>query len=407
MTGPGSDPVADAYEGPPPTRRPEYWQVGPVVPPWGPQGPGAPPAPWGPAQWAPQPWPPQPPRQWAPQPWGPPPWGPPPPAVRWAPPPGTPPHDEPRSFLQAMRSRDWAWWRPLLGLFLLAVVYLALAVVTAVAGVLGLLAGGVDPGALPDLAVDQLTDPWVLLLVNVSLIVAIPCVWMAWAVAHGMRRGWSSSVLARLRRRLFVPYTLMALGTLGVGIGLSVLVTFTVGDEEVTGPVSSLGWLLVVVLLTTPLQSAAEEYVFRGYLSQAIAGWIRAPQAGAVVAAVLSALLFAAAHGSQDLLTFLDRFAFGLAASAVVWLTGGLEAAIALHAVNNVLVFVLAGTLGEGVATEEVPAGIGIGFAVLSLASMGGYVAVVARSRRRLLPETRTAAFDLCLPGAPPPLPAR
>ena len=41
----------------------------------------------------------------------------------------------------------------------------------------------------------------------------------------------------------------------------------------------------------------------------------------------------------------------------MVWLTGGLEAAIVLHAVNNVLVFVLAGALGEGVATEEVPDG--------------------------------------------------
>lgn len=406
MTGPGGDPAADAYEGPPPTRRPERWEGVPVAPPgpWGPPpwGPPGPPQP----QWAPQQWAPQ---QWAPQPWGTPPWGPvpPPPAVRWAPPPGTPPHDEPRSFLLAMRARDWAWWRPLLGLLLLAVVYLTLAVLTAVAGVLGLLASGVDPGALPDLGFDQLTDPWVLLFLNASLIVAIPCVWMAWAVAHGMRRGWSSSVLARLRPRLFLPYTVMALVTLGVGIGLAVLLTFTVGDEEVTGPVRSLGWLLVVVLLTTPLQSAAEEYVFRGYLSQAIAGWIRAPQVGAVVAAVLSALLFAAAHGSQDTLTFLDRFAFGLAASAVVWLTGGLEAAIVLHAVNNVLVFVLAGTLGEGVATEEAPAGIGVGFAVLSLMSMAAYVAVVARSRRRLAPETRTAAVDLRLPVPSPPVAAR
>ena len=115
----------------------------------------------------------------------------------------------------------------------------------------------------------------------------------------------------------------------------------------------------------------------------------------------------AAAHGSQDGLTFLDRFAFGLAASAVVWLTGGLEAAIVLHAVNNVLVFVLAGTLGEGVATEEVPAGIGVGFAVLSLVSMAAYVAVVARSRRRLVPETRTAAVDLRLPVPSPPVAAR
>jgi membrane protease YdiL (CAAX protease family) len=305
-----------------------------------------------------------------------------------------------------MRSRDWAWWRPLLGLLLLAVVYVALAVVTVVAGVFGALASGADPGALPDLTLDEVGNPWLLLFLNASLIVAIPCVWMVWAVAHGMRRGWSSSVLARLRSRLLLPYTLIALGTLGVGIGLAVLVSFTVGGEEVTGPVSSFGWLLVVVLLTTPLQSAAEEYVFRGYLSQAIAGWIRAPLAGAVVAALVSALLFAAAHGAQDPLTFLDRFAFGLAASAVVWLTGGLEAAIVLHAVNNVVIFVLAGALGAGVATHEVPAGIGLGFAAISLASMGAYVAVVARSRRRLQPETRTAAVDLRVPSRPVPVPA-
>jgi membrane protease YdiL (CAAX protease family) len=171
--------------------------------------------------------------------------------------------------------------------------------------------------------------------------------------------------------------------------------------------VSAFGWLLVVVLLTTPLQSAAEEYVFRGYLSQVIAGWVRAPQAGALIAAVLTAALFSAAHGPSDVLTFLDRFAFGLAASAVVWLTGGLEAAIVLHAVNNVLVFVLAGALGEGVATEALPGGLGLGFAALSLVSMAAYVVAMARFRRRLRPETRTAAVDLRVPGHPVPVPAR
>jgi membrane protease YdiL (CAAX protease family) len=305
-----------------------------------------------------------------------------------------------------MRSRDWTWWRPALGLLLLVAVYAALSVVTAVAGVLGFLASGADLGTLPDLALDEFSNPWVLLFLNASLIVAIPSVWMAWAVVHGMRRGWSSSVLARLRRRLLLPYVGYAVGTVGLGIGLSVLLGFTAGGEEVTGPVSAYGWLLVVVLLTTPLQSAAEEYVFRGYLSQAIAGWVRSPLVGAVVAAGLSALLFAAAHGQQDTLTFLDRFAFGLTASAVVWLTGGLEAAIVLHAVNNVLVFVLAGALGDGVATDAVPAGVGLAFAALSLASMGAYVAVVARTRGRLLPETRTGAVDLRTPAPSVPVPA-
>ena len=106
----------------------------------------------------------------------------------------------------------------------------------------------------------------------------------------------------------------------------------------------------VVVVLTTPLQSAAEEYLFRGYLSQAIAG------VGALAAGrARSWPAWSPRRCSRrrtcppDLPTFLDRFAFGLAASAVVWLTGGLEAAIVLHAVNNVLVFVLAGALGDGV----------------------------------------------------------
>jgi uncharacterized protein len=373
MTGPWGQGFDEPYTGPPPTRRPEPWQ-------------------WPTGYWQggyrPAPWP--------PHPWGPPPVVP-PANVRWAPPPGTPPHDEPQSFLRAMRSRDWAWWRPALGLLLLSVVYAVAAVVVVVVSLL--------TGVGPDLALLDLVDPVVLLVTNLSLIVAIPTVWLAWAVAHGMRPGWSSSVLARLRWRLMPRLVLLALATLGVGIGLSVLLGAASGDEF-TGPVPDLGWLLLVVLLTTPLQSAAEEYLFRGYLSQAIAGWIRAPRAGAVVAAVLTAAVFSAAHAPPDFLTFLDRFVFGLAASAVVWLTGGLEAAIVLHAVNNVIVFILAGSLGEGVVTESVPDAGAALFVLLSVVSMGAYVAVVARSRRTLRPELLTPAHDLRGPGTRVPAPA-
>jgi len=296
-----------------------------------------------------------------------------------------------------MRSRDWAWWRPVLGLLLLTVVYAVAAMVVVLVSLL--------TGVGPDLALLDLVDPVVLLITNLSLIVAVPSVWLAWAVAHGMRSGWSSSVLARLRWRLLPRLVLLALATLGVGIALSVLLGALSGDE-LTGPVPDLGWLLLVVVLTTPLQSAAEEYLFRGYLSQAIAGWIRAPRAGAVVAAVVTAALFSAAHAPPDFLTFLDRFVFGLAASAVVWLTGGLEAAIVLHAVNNVIVFILAGSLGEGVVTESAPdTGAGF-FVLLSVLAMSSYVAVVARSRRSLRPELLTPAQDLRSPGPRVPAPA-
>jgi membrane protease YdiL (CAAX protease family) len=297
-----------------------------------------------------------------------------------------------------MRSRDWGWWRPLLGLLLLAVVY----VVAATLVVFLTLATGVGT----DLAQLDLADPVTLMVTNLSLIVAIPVVWLAWVTAHGMGRGWSSSVVARLRWRLVGPFTVLALATVGVGIGVSVLGGFVLGDERATGPVASLGWLLVVVVLAAPLQSAAEEYLFRGYLSQCIAGWVRSPGVGAVLAGVVTAALFSAAHVPGDVPTFLDRFAFGLAASAVVWLTGGLEASIVLHAVNNVLVFVLAGALGDGVATQEVPNGVGLLFLLISVLSMAAYVVVVRRSRSRLMPETHTAAVDLRTPGHPVPVAA-
>jgi len=159
------------------------------------------------------------------------------------------------------------------------------------------------------------------------------------------------------------------------------------------------------VILTTPLQSAAEEYLFRGYLSQMVAGWFRSHRVGAVSAAVVTAAAFSLAHAPQDFWTFLDRFVFALAASATVWLTGGLEAAIVLHAVNNVLVFCLAGVLGDGVATEEVPGAAGFVYVLITCASMAGYVALVARSRERLRPERWTAAQDLRPPWARPPGP--
>jgi membrane protease YdiL (CAAX protease family) len=297
-----------------------------------------------------------------------------------------------------MRTRDWGWWRPLLGLLLIAVVYLVAAVVVVLLAAV--------TGIAPDLALLDLVDPAVLLVTNLSLIVAIPVVWLAWAVAHGMRPGWSSSVLARLRWRLVVPFTLIALGTLGTGIGLTVLLGFLSGEGPLTGPVESYGWLLVVVLLTTPLQSAAEEYLFRGYLSQALAGWFRRPTVGAVVAGVLTAAVFSLAHVPGDWPTFLARFAFGLAASAVVWLTGGLEAAIVLHAVNNVLVFTLAGAFGEGVATSEVPDGTGLLYLAISLVTMAAYVVLVRRAARRLRPETHTAAQDLRMVRRPLPAPS-
>jgi membrane protease YdiL (CAAX protease family) len=310
-------------------------------------------------------------------------------------PPGTPPHDRPQPFLLAMRSRDWAWWRPLLGLLVFAFVYVVVGAITLLLGVVGLVASGTgDP--------TELSAPGFLLITDLATMVAIPVVWVLWVAAHGMRIGWSSSVLGRLRWRLVRSYVPLALATMGVAVCLSLLLSGLGGGQDV-GPVADFGLLLVVVLVTTPLQSAAEEYLFRGYLSQAVAGWVgRGPGggtvAGAVVAGLVTAALFSLAHAPPDLATFVERFVVGLAASAVVWLTGGLEAAIVLHAVNNVVVFLLVGALGGGLTGSEFDTGGQWTDVALTLLALSGYVALVAASRGRLRPETHTAALEFRVP---------
>ena len=89
--------------------------------------------------------------------------------------------------------------------------------------------------------------------------VAIPVVWLVWVAVHQMRIGWSASVLGRLRFRLFLPWSLAARrharrwhrGSFGLVAAFG---------AQFSGPTADFGWLVVVVVLTTPLQSAAEEY---------------------------------------------------------------------------------------------------------------------------------------------------
>lgn len=100
------------------------------------------------------------------------------------------------------------------------------------------------------------------------------------------------------------------------------------------------------ILIASPLQAAGEEFVFRGYLMQSVGTFARSPW----VSVAFSAAIFAMMHGSQNLPLFVDRLGFGLLAGGLVVLTGGLEAAIAAHVINNVFSFgyaTLTGTLTQ------------------------------------------------------------
>jgi membrane protease YdiL (CAAX protease family) len=148
-------------------------------------------------------------------------------------------------------------------------------------------------------------------------------------------------------------FLLVCLGLSFLALLASVVVgMFVPGDDtSVLGPVNEFttttALIALVVVVTTPFQAAGEEYLFRGYLLQAFGSLVRRPDVAAWVAVVVTSLLFAVAHGGQNFPLFFDRFMFGLIAGWLVIRTGGLEAGIALHILNNFLAFGLALTFGD------------------------------------------------------------
>ncbi|MGI5951630.1 MAG: CPBP family intramembrane glutamic endopeptidase [Brooklawnia sp.] len=148
---------------------------------------------------------------------------------------------------------------------------------------------------------------------------------------------WLASVQPGFRWRFAVVCALVALVLLNAVYWIS-----RIGNPFNWNPDDHFGWWVVAIVLTAPLQAAGEEFFFRGYLLQA-AGSVASNR---WLAVVVSAVIFAAFHGTQNLPLLVDRFGFGLMAGALVVLTGGLEAAIAAHAVNNVFAFGYAAAAG-------------------------------------------------------------
>ena len=256
----------------------------------------------------------------------------------------------PLGYHQLFRAGRPGVWRPIVGTLTLVVTVF---VVVPVALLVPFVAWYVASGSPLEESMSALTDfgdptPAGLAYLNLSLASAIPVTWFLVRVLHGLKPRWLASVRPRIRWAYFgvcLALSLVALfATLVVGAVLPAEAGADVTAElnELTPTIRDFA---LVVLLLTPLQAAGEEYFFRGYLTQAFGGIFGrlGDTLARVLAVVGPAVLFALAHGlGQSPAIFFDRLAFGLVAGVLVLLTGGLEAAIAMHVLNNFVAFGLA-----------------------------------------------------------------
>jgi membrane protease YdiL (CAAX protease family) len=252
--------------------------------------------------------------------------------------------DGPREYQQMLRGPRHRWWRPLLALVLAGAIAIPLMLLAYLPVVLaGAVAGVPDPLLWAGREIVKVDDlgPGGFLYVNLSLIVLIPTAGLSIWIAHRIRPRFLSSVAGGIRWRWLLRCVAVVIPVWVVYLGLSAFA------EPATSPrPAQWGLLLVIVLFLTPLQAAGEEYLFRGWVMQTIGSWFRSPMVGLVIGLVVSVVLFSAAHGSPDAWILASLGIFALTAGLATWLTGGLEAAIAIHAVNNIGVFFMVILLG-------------------------------------------------------------
>jgi len=347
-------------------------------------------------------------------PYGPVPYGPAPYAAPYGRPPAPQPWivetPEGTPYHQMARTAVQRWWRPVAGTAAIALTGMAALMAVTFAWLIAVAAGTGTPlmevigriGGPDDPMLGSLNAELAFTLLSVA--VFLPFILLAAPVFQRRRPGTLSSVAGRLRLRWMAVCAGLAVLTGVVGVVFSWAAGVMV-DDPVTEGGAWVGWssflpTLLIVVLLVPFQSAAEEYFFRGWLLQAI-GSCTLQDRTAPLARKLSVvfrtpwpaicaggLAFAAGHGYTGW-GVVDIFGFAVIAGWVTVRTGGLEAAIAVHVVNNVGAFLIPAAVGR-LSLEQ--GAVPLPYVVADLLPLLLYAACVDRLARRRRVQTVTAA---------------
>lgn len=334
-------------------------------------------------------------------------WALPPVMVQWE-------ETEPLEYHELLRGTPrFRWWKPVVGLAIGVAYYITLSVVFSLI-VFTIAAvnaeGPISQEMMLELALPDTQNPLSMLMGLGSLALMIPAALLAMLSVGLKPAGRLWSVALRIRWRWIFRTILPAFAALFVinSVGIALSMIFDGGQSESVEQalpadfnVNAAIWSVILILLLVPLQATSEELIFRGALMQAMGSWrnktwfvvllavgiplgaftmfalggteglleqgSKALTVMVVVAVVayllrkftgspfiviaVPSVLFAMAH-IYEIWGMLSVTAMALTAAWLTWRTGGLEAAITIHVVNNLfgfmfMVFAFGGETGQ------------------------------------------------------------
>ena len=264
------------------------------------------------------------------------------------------PPGEPFHRLARIERRRW-WRSPYEVLALLVIAIVVVGVVMGSWEAIHIALGGGEADLDGDQLFPNQTEDIAAELVLIGLL--LPAVLLTVRLVGRRPAGSVLSVVGRLRWRWLMLCTLPALACTLLSYGISIVVDW-IWPVEAEAEGSWIGWdafwlPAVLIVLLVPVQSAAEEVVFRGWLLQLVgasgsgrrggSGFVRRWRAALRSpwpAIVVSSAAFAAGH-EYTAWALADLVVWAMAMGWLAVRTGGVEAGIAFHATGNLAAFLL------------------------------------------------------------------
>lgn len=336
---------------------------------------------------------------------------------------------EPLEYHRLLRGAPkYRWWKPLLALVLGFFYYLTFTVVFSVVVMVPylLLSGAeLSEETILALAIPDTQQPISLVVTLGSVALMIPAVWLAMLSTGLTPVGRAWSVALRIRWRLLFRTVIPAFVALAVmnvvGIASELAFAAVIGEATPIAETPTIDptlalWSALIILLLVPIQATAEELVFRGMFMQTLGAWFGGSRAAGAVGAflrgpwipiVVPSIIFGFAH-IYDIWGWMAVVLLALVAGWLSWRTGGLEAAITIHIVNNWIAFGLM-VVAVGGETKQTASGAGPGALIGEIVGLGLYVWWVERvfvrkggPRTRIdLVQSRIAAPAAAAPAPP------
>ena len=234
---------------------------------------------------------------------------------------------------------NYRWYKPILVFIVSSIIMLILGGLAV--GAFYLIVGQESIISAFNGGYGTLNSPLGILLTDLILIMIIPSLYFGSRIVKDRPFSSYSSSRGGWNYKLYFK---------ALVIPLILYIIFEVITSIINGPKGTSNvsiTFILVLLIFVPLQSIAEEYLFRGLIMQTLESWFKIP----VLAIVLQAVIFALGHGYNSI-GLVEMLFMGLVYGFFAWKTNGIEVSSALHTANN-LSFGLFVMLGLDLSTSS------------------------------------------------------